>query len=88
MNYFTDPLDEDRLAKLLKKAKLKPFEVLRRREKAFKELNLSPETPDAEVIRAIVANPNLLERPIVEVGREAVLARPIEKGIDLIKKAG
>lgn len=81
-------MTEDRLAKLLKNAKLKPFDVLRRREKEFKELGLSPETPDTEVIRAIIENPNLLERPIVEVGSEAVLARPIDKGIELIKKAG
>lgn len=87
MNYFTDPLTEAQLAKLLKKAGLRPFDVLRRREKAFRELGLSAETPDAKVIKAIIDHPNLLERPIVEVGSKAVLARPIEKGIELIKEA-
>ena len=61
--------------------------MLRKRETEFKELGLSSETPDAKVIKAIIDHPNLLERPIVEVGSKAVLARPIEKGIELIKEA-
>jgi arsenate reductase len=87
VNYFTEPLSEEKLRDLLKKAGLKPFEVLRKGEAAFKELNLSKETPDDEVIRAIVENPGLLQRPIVEVGRRAVLARPIENALDLINSA-
>jgi arsenate reductase len=76
------------LRKLLKKAGIRPFDVLRRREKAFKELALSEDTPDDKVIKAIIDNPGLLERPIVEIGSKAVVARPIEKGIELIKAAG
>lgn len=76
------------MTKLLKKARIRPFDVLRKRESAFKELGLSPETPDSEVIKAIIEHPGLLERPIVEVGSRAVLARPIEKGIELIREAG
>jgi arsenate reductase-like glutaredoxin family protein len=33
----------------------------------------------------ILKNPNLLQRPIVEVGNKAVLARPVEKALELIK---
>jgi arsenate reductase-like glutaredoxin family protein len=32
----------------------------------------------------IIENPALLQRPIVEFGDRAVLARPIEKAFDLI----
>jgi arsenate reductase-like glutaredoxin family protein len=32
----------------------------------------------------IVKNPNLLQRPIVEVGNKAVLARPIEKALEVV----
>jgi arsenate reductase len=36
------------------------------------------------VIDAIVKHPNLLQRPIVEVGDKAVLARPAEKALELL----
>jgi arsenate reductase len=84
VNYFIEPLTEEKLRELLKKAGLSPFDVLRKGEAAFKELNLSKETPDDELIRAIVENPSLLKRPIVEVGDKAVLARPVENALTLI----
>lgn len=86
INYFIEPLTEGKLRDLLKKADLKPFDVLRRGEAIFKELNLSKDSADDEIIRAIVGNPSLLQRPIVEVGERAVLARPIEKALGLIKE--
>jgi arsenate reductase-like glutaredoxin family protein len=46
---------------------------------------VTAETPDDEVIRQMVADPNLIQRPIVEVGNRAVMARPIGKALDLIK---
>ena len=85
VNYFNEPLTEAKLRDLLQKANLKPFEVLRKGETAFKELNLSKDAPDDEIIKAIIKNPSLLQRPIVEVGERAVLARPVEKALELIK---
>ncbi|HMS39143.1 MAG TPA: ArsC/Spx/MgsR family protein [Pyrinomonadaceae bacterium] len=84
VNYFIEPLTAEKLRELLKKADLKPFDVLRRNEPIFMELNLSKESADEEIIRAIVENPTLLQRPIVEVGNRAVLARPVEKAKKLI----
>lgn len=84
VNYFIDPLSEDQLRSLLQKAGLKPFDVLRKGEAAFKELGLNKETPDEIVIKAIVDHPGLLQRPIVEVGDKAVMARPIEKAMEII----
>lgn len=86
MNYFIEPIGEAKLRDLLKKAKLKPFDVVRKGEAVFKELNLSKESPDDEIIRAIVENHSLLQRPIVEVGDRAILARPAEKALEIIKQ--
>ncbi len=79
VNYYIEPLTEEKLRELLKKANLRAFDVLRKNEPAFKELKITEETPEAEIIKAIIKNPDLLQRPIVEIGNKAVLARPIEK---------
>jgi arsenate reductase len=82
VNYFTEPFTVESLSKLIKKTGLKPAEVLRKRE--LKESNLSPDAPDDEIIAAMVENPNLIQRPIVELGDKAVLARPIDKVKELV----
>jgi len=87
VNYFNEPLTESKLRGLVRKTGLRPFEILRKGEAEFKELGLSAETPNSDVIEAMVKHPNLLQRPIVEVGERAVLARPIEKALELIASA-
>lgn len=84
VNYFAEAFTEDKLHGLLKKAGMRPYEVLRRSEPAFKELRLTADTPDEDVIKFIIGNPGLLQRPMVEVGDKAVLARPIEKALLLL----
>jgi arsenate reductase (glutaredoxin) len=64
----------------------KPFDVLRKGEAAVKSGEITAETPEDEVIAKIVDNPNLLQRPIVEVGEKAVMARPVEKALELLQK--
>lgn len=85
VNYFAEPLSDSKLRNLLKKLQMGPFEVLRKGEASAKERGLTAETPGEEVIAAILADPSLLQRPIVEVGNRAVIARPIEKALPLIK---
>jgi arsenate reductase len=85
VNYFIEPLTEEKLRELLGKANLSPLEVLRKNELVYKELDLNKETSPDKLIKLIVENPSLLQRPIVEVGERAVLARPIEKALEVIK---
>ena len=63
---------------------LSAYEVLRKGEAQAKELGLSADTPAADIIRYIVQYPALLQRPIVEVGDRAVIARPIDKALELV----
>ena len=85
VNYFNEPFTEEKLRRLIKKTGLRPFDVLRKNEAGVKERGITAETPDADVIKAMVNDPSIIQRPIVEVGDEAVLARPIEKALELIK---
>ena len=84
MNYFNEPFTEASLRKLIKKLGLSPFEVLRKGEAKAKELGLTADSPPGDIIQAIVQYPALLQRPIVEVGDRAILARPAEKALELV----
>jgi arsenate reductase len=88
VDYFIDPLGEDQLRGLLRKAGLSAFDVLRRAEPVYKELKISEVEDEEALIKLIVENPALLQRPIVEAGERAVLARPVEKALELIRGAG
>ena len=85
MNYFIEPLPREKLVSLIKKTGLPPREFIRTREKAYRELGLKDQSiSDDLVIDALVEHPELLQRPIVEREDRAVLARPVEKVLDLL----
>lgn len=80
VNYYVEPLTKRKLAGLLRKAGLEPRDVLRTREPLYRELGLDgPDVSDSEILDALVAHPDLLQRPIVERGGRAVLGRPLER---------
>lgn len=80
VNYFVAPLSEAQLRRLLKKAGLKPRDVLRSKAPQYKELGLDdPKVTDARLLELIAQHPELLQRPIVEREDRAVLARPPER---------
>jgi arsenate reductase (glutaredoxin) len=83
INYFEQPLSADTLKRLLKSAGLKPSECLRTKEEAYKKYVAGKDLTDDQLIAAMIAHPELIQRPIVVKGGKAVLARPIEKLKDL-----
>jgi arsenate reductase (glutaredoxin) len=77
VNYYLDPIPRDKIVDLLKKMGLGARELLRRNEPIYKELGLSDrELSDAELIDLMALHPDLIQRPIVERGPRAILARP------------
>lgn len=80
VNYFVEPVGESKLRELIRKMKISPRELLRRNEATYRDLDLgSRELTDDEAIKLLVERPELLQRPIVERGDRAVLARPAER---------
>ena len=57
---------------------LTAIEMMRTGEKVFKELSLTRDTPEAELIAAMEAHPILIERPIAFGPSRAVIGRPPE----------
>lgn len=75
----------DQLSALLKRMGVGAQAILRTRGTRAEELGLTkPGATDAEIIAAMVAEPILVERPIVETAKGAAVCRPMEKALDLI----
>jgi arsenate reductase len=85
VDYHVTGLAEGELRDLLRKMRSGPREVLREREPLVKELGLDrPEVSDEELISRMVEQPALVQRPIVVRGERAVLARPVERVLELL----
>jgi arsenate reductase len=79
VDYMIDPIPRVKLADLVRKMGLRPIDIVRRKEDAWKSLGASSASLDDDaVLDLLVAHPELVQRPIVERGDRAVLARPIE----------
>jgi arsenate reductase len=80
VNYYIEPFSKSKLQKLLKKMNMKPSELLRKNDKAYKDLDLKNKNYSEEkILDLMIKNPDLVQRPIVEKGDKAILARPAEK---------
>ena len=79
VKYLDENLTENELKDLIKKLGIKPIELVRKNEAIWKENYKDQNLSDAEIIKAMVENPKLIERPIVVNGDKAVIARPTEK---------
>ncbi|MGH9928459.1 MAG: ArsC/Spx/MgsR family protein [Pyrinomonadaceae bacterium] len=79
VNYYIEPLTRKKLVELLAKLKLTPRDLLRSSEPIYRELGLGKgEFSDDEIVSLMVKHPDLIQRPIVERGKRAVLGRPTE----------
>jgi arsenate reductase len=80
VDYYTDPIPRAKLLELLRKMGMKPRELLRTNEAIYRKLRLAERTlTDAQIVDLLVEHPDLMQRPIVEKGSRAVLARPPER---------
>ena len=77
VNYYIDPIPKGKLASLVKKMGIPASDLLRVKEKLYRDLKLSErKLSDDEVIDLMIEHPDLMQRPIVEKGAKAILARP------------
>jgi arsenate reductase len=81
--YTKEPLTKAELKRLFKKLGVGPAELLRKRDKAYKELGLTGEETKAKLIGYMAEHPTLLQRPIAVLGEKAVVGRPVEKILEL-----
>jgi arsenate reductase (glutaredoxin) len=80
VDYYLDPIPKKKLLDLLRKMKMTPRDLLRTKEPVYKTLRIAErDLPDDELVELMVKNPDLIQRPIVENGARAILARPAER---------
>lgn len=84
INYIIDPLSRAQLNELVRVLGVSPRELLRKKEPEYQELGLAGATSDDQILDAIAAHPQLLQRPIVVNGDRAVIARPVERVLEIL----
>ena len=85
-NYVKWPLNYDELVDLHEKLWIKAIEFTRVKEKEFKENNLTKDSTDEQILKAMSKHPKLMERPIVYDEKRAFVWRPPEDILNIFKK--
>jgi len=86
VRYLENPPSTEQLDLVLQMLNIEPRQLMRRKEPPYSALNLADESLSRKaLIKAMVENPILIERPIVVRGNQARLGRPPETVLDLLK---
>jgi len=84
VKYLDTPPSRDEIVEVLGMLKITARELMRTKEDIYKELGLKEVSDEDKLIDAMVANPKLIERPIVIKDGKAAIGRPIENIIELL----
>ncbi len=85
VEYLKSPPSPDELDSLLVKLGMEPRDLMRRKEAAYREAGMADETlARSALLRLMVANPIVIERPIVVSGGRAALGRPPENVLSIL----
>jgi len=85
VEYLESPPDADELKRLLAMLGMSARELMRTGEAVYQTLGLADSShTEEELVEIMVANPILIERPIVVSGNKAVIGRPPEKIVDIL----
>lgn len=80
VNYYITPLGSGKIVELLRKMRIPARDLLRARAAEYVKFGLSdPAKTEKELVDLMSKYPDLIQRPIVEKGKRAILARPPER---------
>jgi len=86
IKYLDNPPTKAELKTILEKLGFEtPQELMRKGEAIYKELGLKNEIDPDKLIDAMIAHPKLIERPIVQSEKDAILGRPPENVNKLLR---
>jgi arsenate reductase len=85
VEYLKDPPSAAELDATLRMLRMEPRELMRSKEKEYRDLGLKdPSLSRDQLIAAMAEHPRLIERPVAFSGDRAVLGRPTEKVLELL----
>ena len=84
VEYLKDPPDAAELTEIIRLLGVSARQAMRPCEPVYKELGLKDESSETALIAAMVANPILIERPIVISNGKAVIGRPPEAVLQIL----
>lgn len=80
VDYYFEPLPKSKLKELLRKMGMSASELLRKNEPIYQALKIAEKKlSEEEIVDLMVKHPDLMQRPVVEKGEKAILARPAER---------
>ena len=80
VDYYVDPIPKTKLRELLRKMGISARQLLRTKEDIYKKLRIGErDLTDDQIVDLMVEHPDLIQRPIVEKGSRAILARPADR---------
>lgn len=86
VEYLKTPPSTAELETILQRLQIEPRDLMRRKEQIYGELNLDDPSLDRDaLIKAMVENPQLIERPIVLNRDRAALGRPPENVLTILQ---
>jgi len=85
VRYLDTPPNRTELIVILEMLGLSAKGLMRNKEELYKELGINEIDDEDALIGLMVANPKLIERPIVVKDGRAVIGRPIENIVELLK---
>lgn len=83
-DYRQEPLARAEIETVLGRLGVGPRAVLRRNDRAARELGLTGSEPDERLLELMAEHPTLLQRPIGLLGTKARLGRPPERLLELL----
>ncbi|WP_422091522.1 arsenate reductase (glutaredoxin) [Tenacibaculum ovolyticum] len=84
VKYLENIPTENELKEIINLLNITPIQLVRKNEKIWKEEFKGKELSDSDVIKAMVDNPKLIERPIIINDNKAVIGRPPENILEII----
>ncbi len=85
VEYLDTPPSANKMKQLLSLLNMDPTQIMRKGEAIYKELGLKDaDLSHAELIKTLIENPKLIERPIVVNGDKAALGRPPENVLAIL----